>query len=376
MAALYEKIKLLRGLLTGEIAYVGPFYVTVDVTRRCNLRCPGCRYHSTTITNFLSPGDQEVLDFSFELFKRLCDELKSMGASELILIGEGEPFLHPRLFDLVSVVKGMGFHVTLLTNGTLLDETRIQSLVESRLDILRVSLWASTPEEYERSYPGSSPGNFRRIVDGLQRLAHMKAERKSKFPTVVLHQPINRYNSQNIGEMVDLAHTTGCDTLSFSPLKTWRGQLASFALSPDEEKLLEPALSRMKRRLSSLSIKHNIDHTLLRYRIGEAVWQELPCYIAWLHARIKVDGTVLPCEPCGLPMGRLEENTFQEIWNGPAYRNFRRQALTREGLGRLGEHCDCGFCCHVEDNLRVDRIFRWVSPFCVNQRSGATGGTV
>jgi MoaA/NifB/PqqE/SkfB family radical SAM enzyme len=320
------------------------------------------------VKNILSPGNQETLHISPSLFKKLCDELKAMGTSELIFSGEGEPFLHPRLFDLIAAAKGAGFRVTLFTNGTLLDETRFQSLVDSGLDILKASLWASSQEEYERNYPGADPGKFEKIVSGLQLLADVKAKQGTKLPSVVLHQPINRRNFENIDAAVDLAYTIRCNTLSFSPLKTWRGQLASFALSPDEERRLSLTLTRIKRRLNSRSIKHNIDQTLLRYRIGEAVWQKLPCYIAWLHARIKVDGTVLTCDPCDLPMGNLKENRFNEIWNGSAYRNFRRQTLTREGLIHMGRHCDCSFCCYVGDNARVHRIFRWLSPFCANQK--------
>lgn len=373
MATLHEKTRLLKGLLAGEVAYVGPFHVAVDVTRRCNLRCPGCRYHSSVLKSTPSPGDQGILDISPSLFKRTCGELRSMGTSELVLIGEGEPFLHPRLFDLIAAAKGIGFHTTLLTNGTLLDETRIQSLIDSRLDILKVSLWTSSPEQYERTYPGVDPGGFEKIVGGLQLLADIKAEQRAELPKVVLHQPIHRHNFENVEAMVDLAHTTGCNTLSLSPLKAWRGRLASFALSSSEEEFLRLTLARMRQRLKSLSIDHNIDQTLLRYGIGEAVWQELPCYIGWFHARIKVDGTVLPCEPCELSMGNLEERRFGEIWNGSAYRKFRQQTITREGLDFMGNHCACGFCCHVEDNLRVHRIFRWFSLFGLGkggQRSG------
>ena len=38
MQGVAGKWGLLRGLLNGETAYAGPFAVTVDVTRRCNLR--------------------------------------------------------------------------------------------------------------------------------------------------------------------------------------------------------------------------------------------------------------------------------------------------------------------------------------------------
>jgi len=361
MATLHEKIALLRGLLAGEIAHTGPFYITVDVTRRCNLRCPGCRYHSPAV-DMPSPGNQEITDTSLDMLQDMCDELRTMGTRGMILIGEGEPFLHPHLFDLLSAAKRVGLHVTLLTNGTMLDKAKAKLLINSRLDILKVSCWASSSDEYRHNYPGANPDNFQKIVTGLQHLARAKAEHASNLPHVVLHQPINANNFEAVDAMAELAHTTGCNMLSFSPFKTRKGELASLALSPDQERLLSLSLCRMKERLNALSIRHNIDQTLLRYRIGEAVWQKLPCYIAWLHARVKVDGTVLPCNPCDLPMGNLKRSSLREIWNDSPYKDFRKRTRTREGLTSMERHCDCGFCCHVEDNVRVHRIFKWVSP--------------
>ena len=135
MAALKQKIKLFRGLLTGAIAYTGPFYVTIDITCRCNLHCVCCQFHSSLL-NIPSDGDKDI---PYDLFKKLCNELKAMGTSQIILCGDGEPFLHPHLCDLISVAKVAGFHVMLFTNGTLLDETRLKYLIDLRLDILKVS---------------------------------------------------------------------------------------------------------------------------------------------------------------------------------------------------------------------------------------------
>ena len=122
------------------------------------------------------------------------------------------------------------------------------------------------------------------------------------------------------------------------------------------------ALDRMAGQLRSKGIKHNIEATLLRYQIGEAVWRSVPCYIGWHHIRIKVDGTVLPCQPCSLSMGNLNEQSLREIWNGQALEDFRQQAVTRRGLAELGEYCDCGFCCYLEHNWRVHRQFRLFAP--------------
>jgi len=315
-----------------------------------------------------SPGDQGIRDLPIDLFARVCDEFQAMGASSVVLTGEGEPLLSRHLLSMIAMAKDAGLHVKLYTNGILLDKSWAQPLVDARLDVLRVSLWGSSRQEYERNYPGSAPSNFDQIMDGLQHLSEAKASRGSRLPAVALRQPTTRRNFQNMEAMVDLAQATGCGMLSFSPFKTRRGELSSMALSPDEESQVRHTLSRMAGRLNSLGIKHNIDKTLIRYQIGEAVWQELACYMGWLHVRIKVDGTVFPCNPCDLPMGNLNQHSLHEIWNGSALQDFRQKVLTHKGLVELGGHCDCGFCCHVMDNRRVHQVFRWLGP--LSARSG------
>ncbi len=138
MTTFQQKTKLLQGLLTGEVAYTGPFYATVDVTCRCNLHCVCCQFHSSLL-NMPSDGDKAIKDIPYDLLKMLCNELKAMGTRQIILCGDGEPFLHPRLFDLISVAKDAGFSVVLYTNGTLLDEARLKHLIDLRLDIFKVS---------------------------------------------------------------------------------------------------------------------------------------------------------------------------------------------------------------------------------------------
>ena len=362
MATLYQKIKLLEGLIKGDIAYSGSFYVTVDTTRRCNLQCIGCRFHSPISKKSPFVGDT-IMDIPFDLYKKLCDDLKTMGTNTIHLTGEGEPLLHPRIFDMISAAKGVGLHVILLTNGTLLDEIRIKSLMDSHPNTLRVTLWASSPEEYEKNYPGSNPTNFTKIIEGLKFLTRLKAEQNSNIPSVVLHFPINRDNFKNIDTMVDFTHDTGCDALTFSPFKCWWDSLASISLSQDEEKLLLHSLIQMEKRLNSLSLKHNIGDTIRRYKIGYSVWQKTPCYIAWLHARVRVNGNVLPCHRCALTMGNLNEEGLREMWNNSGFRTFRRRTMTRRGLASIAEHSDCNFCGYTHDNMRVYRLFKWLSHF-------------
>jgi hypothetical protein len=90
MAAFYEKIKLYQGLLSQEMAYAGHFYLTIELTRRCNVRCYGCHYHSPQ--GIISPKKDEVIqDYSLDLFRKVIVELKTMGTRSICLSAKGEP---------------------------------------------------------------------------------------------------------------------------------------------------------------------------------------------------------------------------------------------------------------------------------------------
>jgi MoaA/NifB/PqqE/SkfB family radical SAM enzyme len=363
MATFGKKISFLRSLMGKEYAYSGPFHVTVDVTRRCNLNCIGCRYHSKAIENIQSPGNQEVLDIDPLLFKKLCRELAALGTKAIELTGEGEPLVNKNLFNLISIAKENNLNVTVFSNGTLLDSQHIESLFDSQLGCLKVSLWAATKHVYESNYPGTNPDYFDKIIDGLSRLASVKKARSIVKPSVIIHHPINRNNYRTLEEFVALAHKTGCDGVSFSPLKTRRGGLISVSLQPEEEKAVLSCLSSLESKANALGLKHNIKDTLRRYEVGEAVWRTFPCYVGFLMTRVKVDGTLVPCNPCNIPMGKLNDSSFGEIWNNDAYKTFRRTTITRQGLESMEADCDCGFCCYLNDNWRVHHVFKWISPW-------------
>jgi MoaA/NifB/PqqE/SkfB family radical SAM enzyme len=371
MATLYQKTKLFRGLLTGEVAYTGPSYVVVDITQRCNLQCVGCMYHSPYSDSFLKP-DSSISDIPLPLIDKLCGELRAINTNTLVIQGTGEPLLHPDFSTLVTHVKATGFNIVLLTNGTLLGKNFIQTFIDMKLDLLKISLWTASAQQYQQNYPGTNPDNFQKVVDGVKLVARLKAEQKSNCPSVVLHFPINRNNFQDTDAMVDLALETACNGVSFAPMYSANDILDSYLLSPEEERWLRGKLIQAKKRLNSLSLQHNIPETILRYELGETVWQKMPCYIPWFHARIRVDGIVHPCGRCNLVMGDLHKNTFDEIWKGSAYRAFRRKAFENNGLNSMREHCDCSLCCLAADNARVHRFFKWVLPFCLNKASGMT----
>lgn len=362
MPRIDRSIQLLKGLMSGKFAYTGPFYVDVDITRRCNLRCPGCQYHSSKLRN-PSSIDRSLSDIPISLVRRLSGELKTLGTQEVVLIGEGEPLLHPQLFEIISLFKGAGFKVQLFTNGTLIDEHIAQMLIDSGLDILKVSLWASSEEEYKKCYSTERVEHFRKTIEGVRTLANRKLKKKINHPTLILTQPLNRHNFTSIENRIALAESLGCDGLRFSVFVDWQGEFASAALSPDEIDLLcKDLLHSARNRLDAMHMIHNIDELMCRYRLGEAVWRQLPCYVGWFYSRVRVDGSVVSCDLCTLCLGDMHKNTFQEIWNRKRYQEFRAKASRISGLASLNRSCSCNWCCYVKDNQRIHRLFKYVAP--------------
>jgi MoaA/NifB/PqqE/SkfB family radical SAM enzyme len=259
--------------------------------------------------------------------QKLCHALPRLGTREMILTGEGEPLLHPQLPEIVSLFKEAGLYVHLFTNGTLLDETTARGLIDAGLDILRVSLWAASPQEYEKCYPGVDPSKLEKTLNGVRLVSSLKAERETSVPSIVLTGPLNKHNRQGIEDKIRLAHEIGADAVTFSPFRVWSDEFSSDALSGPEIDEACHDLAESRRLVESLGMSHNLEEAILRFQLKESFWGDIPCYIGWLHAHITVDGTVVPCGACPIPLGSLDDSDFEDIWNGPRYREFRARSM-------------------------------------------------
>jgi len=94
-----------------------PGLFVLSPTMRCNLNCYGC----------YSGEYSREQDLPFSLMDRVVREGKEMGIYFVVISG-GEPFLHPHLFDLMAAHPDVAFMI--YTHGGLLDERRIQRMVE------------------------------------------------------------------------------------------------------------------------------------------------------------------------------------------------------------------------------------------------------
>jgi MoaA/NifB/PqqE/SkfB family radical SAM enzyme len=314
------------------------------------------------------------LDLPLELVEGIVREQPELGIREIFLTGEGEPFLHPRLAEIVAALKEAGIRVNLFTNGTLLDRRRIDGLVETGLDILKVSLWAVNEEEHRLCHPGVDPSLLARRLEGLELLAETKRETRRIQPRLHLHLIINRYNFRNLGERVALAENSGCEEISLVVFRDCTGRFQDLALTRAEVQSLGTDLEKAQKRLAAHGVAFKMDDYLDHARLGYRAWQEIPCYAGWYQAYIKADGRVLACPHCARPVGDLKEQSLGAIWSGPNLGEFRRLGFIPGGLDSLGLECNCANCCLIKDNLKVERVYRWIRPMKGRARAGQGAG--
>jgi MoaA/NifB/PqqE/SkfB family radical SAM enzyme len=283
------------------------------------------------------------------------------------MAGAGEPLLHSRFFDVIAALKRAGLRVQVFTNGILIDEDMARRLVQSRIDILRVSLWAVTEAEHERWHPGVNPRMLEKRLGGIRALAAERKASSSRFE-LALQMPINRENLGALDRRVEIAVESGAASVSFGYYRAYGSALDYLALGPEDLPAVRAAFRSALDRLEAARIRHDADVFLERVRLGLS-WLNTPCYAPWYACSIRVNGDVLACPRCRVPMGNLGSSSFSSIWKGAPYRAFRRKAMRHAPAAGFWESCECANCCWVRDNLRVHRVFKWFAPM-LRRRAG------
>ncbi len=138
--------------------------VLYEVTSRCNLACAHC-YNVWKDGVDYPTGE---LDTAGSL--RLIAKAVKEGRCEQMTFTGGEPCLREDLETLVAFAKGRVRHVVLITNGTLLNERRIQSLLQAGVDLFELPLHGGDAATHDEAL--GCPASFHRITRAAVEIRH------------------------------------------------------------------------------------------------------------------------------------------------------------------------------------------------------------
>jgi MoaA/NifB/PqqE/SkfB family radical SAM enzyme len=323
----------------------------IQITSRCNLRCPHC-------TKNVFASEWINGDMDMETYKRLSRSFPYL--KQVYIDAWGEPLLHPYFWEMVKIARYAGCYVGTTTNGTLIKGDVARRLAID-LDVVGISVDGATAATYESIRQGAK---FAQVIEGIRQLVAAKREmRDDGYPLVSLLFLKNRRNIHELPDMVDLAGELGADEVIASNLtyvaKPAYDSFRVYSLdgaSPEYLSIIEEARKRAKERELGLRI-----YPLEPKRVGfcearpfdalHVTWDGFvtPCVYLTLPVRGETMAKVHEGESYRIPMtrfGNLKESELMDIWNSEEYRKFRKPFEERRdicGGTRFGMTDDGGF---------------------------------
>lgn len=336
----------------------------------CNHTCPMCMLqhlpddHLRAMKRRDKASGMRLADYV-----ALFDGLR--GLREVNLIGGGEPLLHRDAVAVMREIKRRGWRGSLVTNGTLLDDAVAAALVDMRWDFTRVSIHGGDAATY-RAIQGVDRFEIMRTnlgrFDRLRRAAGV--ERQCRL--VACHV-IQRENLHDVAALFRIAEDVGADAV-FLQLVIPRDD--GMRLSADE---MRRARAGIETAAASSPLECNVAEMLEQLDLpqrpesgadvavgsggmcdvgagaavdGPAVVAPSPtesaapwvpgkrCSIGFDQSFVAAGGEVVPCCFSDEQMGRLGEASFEEIWNGPRYADFRARLIR----GQFADYCITNRC--------------------------------
>src|SRR5512136_70435 len=172
--------------------------IYVEPTTACNLQCRTC---------MRNVWDEPLGRMDGDTFGRVLEGIQALPEPPTVFFGGlGEPLLHPEFLDMVREVKRLDAPVEAITNGLLLDEARIEALIDVALDTLWVSIDGATPDCYADV---RRDGDLPRVIANLERLRDLKIQKRVKRPLLGISFVAMRRNLAELPEVLRLEHGVG-----------------------------------------------------------------------------------------------------------------------------------------------------------------------
>ncbi len=183
-------------------------YYTIDVLSSCNLRCASCPH---SIVDHGVPGGSMNLDTFKKVFDKVRVETPSL--SHISLYSWGEPLLHPYIKEIVAYIHNSNVAVALSSNLSIKFDNRIEDLVSSSPDYLKISVSGYYPTAYNNTHEG---GDVNLVKSNLYKLRHLMDKYNSNILVDINYHMYRDNVGKNLEKFEQLA-----DELGFILSKTY-----------------------------------------------------------------------------------------------------------------------------------------------------------
>ena len=308
--AFLSKLEWCIRLLEDPRVRISPQQVRLDICTLCQLDCVSCYMRrderQTTGLGYVQPEQ-------FEDFLRREPQIHSLEISN-----SGEPFLHPRLHEIMEIAHRHGVTLTCYngTNFNHVADQVLEDMVRWEMPEVTVALDGASQETYA-VYRRN--GQFDRVIENIRKLNAIKKAAHSALPRLTWQFVVMSHNYDDIPRAEEMAKELEMD-IAFHD--TWS--------APERKKL--------RRMLEERGVSAKAaDAEVAEHKNDFDAY----CMELLTHPQINWDGRLLGC--CQIYRSDWGMNAFEtsltEIMNSPVYRETVLALLKGEALPYDGVPC-------------------------------------
>ena len=189
------------------LKHKAPHSLQIEITTQCNLSCRVCprQTFEDFNSNSLMP---------YKLYEKIINE-SAQHIHTVYLWGVGEPLLHPRFFDMVSLAKDNNLKVVFTTNGTLLNKHTIKQIISQQIDDIIFSVDGITSLKTLRGVTSH------KLSQHIKNLNKEKQLQNSTLPHTHINFILMKQNKDEIPDFLQWATSLKIPDIKFQNLLTW-----------------------------------------------------------------------------------------------------------------------------------------------------------
>lgn len=318
-------------------------WIAWETTPRCNLSCVHCRSSSTM-------DMPETM--STEVALSVLDKIDDYCDNPVIVLSGGEPLLRKDIFQLAQYGTDKGFRMCMATNGSLVTDEVCENMKKTQIKMVSLSLDGSTKEIHDnfRNHPGA----FDLVMNAAETL------NKHEIPFLI-NSSFTKRNQEDIENTYKLAKKMGAKAwYMFMIVPTGRGEdIFNELISTEDyddilrwhykiekqenEILVRPTCAPHYYRIFEEEANKE-NKSKERRNLTFSTGANKGCVAGQTICLIRSDGEVLPCSYFPKSGGNIFNQSLEEIWHSPLFKDMRS---FKDYNGRCGS-CEfigkCGGC--------------------------------
>lgn len=300
-----------------------PLSGSLELTRRCNLKCVHC---------YLGGPEEKQDGFNPELntaqWIGIIDQITEAGCLHLLITG-GEPLLRKDFAEIYTHAKTNGLVVTLFTNGTLIDVGVLELFEDLPPHDVEISLYGATPETYEKIT--GVKGSFAKCIDNVKRLLDHNITLRLK--TILMTH--NHHEFDAIQQMAEEFRVKFRFDAAIFP--AFGGDQTPVRLRVDPKEAIEMELSD-KKRLKQLQ---DFFFKMKDIQVPDSLYN---CSAGLTAFHIDAYGNLQPCLMVNSITYSLLKGRFMQGWQGTIPGIRRKKIKDDFACNQCEKMVLCGYC--------------------------------